>query len=409
MNITIIGSGPAGLYAAIAAHKRAKVTLIEKNERLGGTCVLYGCIPSKAMIHPLSLSYSLSKLKKNISFNYYEIQNLAKDSINRLSKGVEYMLESYGVEVIHEEAKIRSGNVNIKNQSISSDAIIVATGTIKPKIEGTLASDDLPYLDKDFNKVTIIGGGAGGVEYAWLLHMAGKEVSIIEKSNYLMPYLDDDMRKAITAHFSKLGIKLYLNSEPKIENNKVLLNGKELESDIILYTFGRSPNLDGFEELPHDKWIKVDDRMYTGIGNIYAAGDVTGSFTAHEAIHKGFIAGLNAVGIKKSYNSQAVPKVIYTEPQIAYVGKIEGNCVKVNMAEIGRAVVEKNTDGFVKICEKNGKIVGAEAFSHDAEEIITTVSAMMTFNVNIENALDLVIPHPSYLEAIWEALLRLQS
>ncbi|ARM75702.1 FAD-dependent oxidoreductase [Acidianus manzaensis] len=409
MNITVIGSGPAGLYAALAASKKAKVTLIEKNEKLGGTCVLYGCIPSKAMIHPLSLSYSLSKLNKNISFNFLEVQKFAKNAINRLSKGAEYMLENNGVEVIHASAELRSGEVNANNQSIHSDAIIVATGTSKPEVKGTLASDDLPYLDRDFNKVVVIGGGAGGLEYAWLLHMAGKEVSIVEKSNYLMPYLDDDMKKSITSFFSKIGVKLYLNSEAKIENNKIYINENEVNTDIILYTFGRNANIKGFEELPHEKWIKVDERMYTGVRNIYAAGDITGSFTAHEAIHKGYIAGLNAIGIKKIYNSQNVPKVIYTEPQIAYVGKIEGTCVKVNMAEIGRAITEKSTDGFLKVCKQNNKIIGAEAFSHDAEEIITTIASLMTFNVNIEEALDLIIPHPSYLESIWEALLRLQS
>lgn len=406
MNIVIIGSGPAGIYAALAASKKAKVKLIEKNEKLGGTCVLYGCIPSKAMIHPLTLADSLGKLKKNITFDFSELQQIAKEVVNRVSKGVEYTLESHGVEVIHSTAELRGGKVNVDGESIDSDGVIVATGTLKPQIPGTIASDDLPFLDKQFKKVTVIGGGAGGVEYAWLLHMAKKDVTIIEKSSYLMSYLDDDMRKAVTSFFSKKGIKIVLNAEAKITNGKVILNDKEIESDVILYTFGRLPNLKGFEELPHEKWVKVNERMHTGIGNIYAAGDITGTFTAHEAIHQGFVAGLNSIGIKKSYNSNAIPKVIYTEPQIAYVGKTEGNCIKINMVEITRAVAEKNTEGFLKLCEQNGKIIGAEAFSHEAEEIITTIASLMTYNINIENALDLIEPHPSYLEVIWEALLR---
>lgn len=409
MNVVIVGSGPAGIYAALSASKKAKVKLVEKSDKLGGTCVLYGCIPSKAMIHPLVLAESLNKLRRQVNFDFNELQQLAKETVNRISKGIEYMLESHGVEVIHSKAELRSGKINIGNENMNSDAIVVATGTKKPQILGTIASDDLPYLDRDFKKVVVIGGGAGGVEYAWLLHMAKKDVTIVEKSNYLMPYLDDDMKKSITSFFLRKGIKVMTNADAKIVENKVIVNGKELEADIILYTFGRSPNLEGFEELPHEKWVKVDERMYTGIGNIYAAGDITGTFTAHEAIHQGYIAGLNATGSKKMYKPNAVPKVIYTEPQIAYVGKIEGNCVKVNMSEITRAVADKNTEGFLKLCEQNGKIVGAEAFSHEAEEIITIISALITYNISLEDALDFIEPHPSYLEAIWEALLRLKS
>ncbi len=405
MNITIIGSGPAGVYSAIASSKMGhKVRLIEKNERLGGTCVLYGCIPSKAMLHPLFLKYSTEELGREINFPFTELQKIAKNVVNRLSKGVEYMLESYGVEVIHGKAELKEGNIQVGGQTIPSDKIIVATGTEKPQIKGTIASDDLPYLDKDFSKVLVIGGGAGGVEYAWLLKMAGKDVSIIEKSDSLLPYLDEDLRKAVTTYFKKIGIKLYLSSEVNLEKQPIIG-----EPDVILYTFGRKPVLDGFEELPHEKYVKVDNRMYTGINNIYAAGDIIGTFTAHEAIHEGFIAGLNAGGVEKHYNPEAVPKVIYTEPQIAYVGKTEGKCVKINMAEIPRAIAEGLTEGFIKVCAEGKKITGAVAFSQDAENIVTLISMFMNYNIDIDKAIDFIEPHPSYLEAVFEALLRLNS
>ncbi|BDC19016.1 NAD(P)/FAD-dependent oxidoreductase [Acidianus sp. HS-5] len=403
MNITIIGSGPAGVYSAIASSKMGhKVKLIEKNDKLGGTCVLYGCIPSKAMLHPLFLKYSTEELGRELNFSFAEIQKIAKNVVNRLSKGVEYMLESYGVEVIHDRAELNSGNIQIGGQTIPSDRIIVATGTEKPQVKGTIASDDLPYLDKDFSKVLVIGGGAGGVEYAWLLKMAGKDVSIAEKSDSLLPYLDEDLRKAVTSYFKKIGIKLYLSSEVNLE--------KPIdEPDVILYTFGRKPVLKGFEELPHEKYIKVDKRMYTGVSNIYAAGDVIGTFTAHEAIHEGFVAGLNAGGVEKYYNPEAVPKVIYTEPQIAYVGNTKGKCVKINMAEIPRAIAEGLTEGFLKVCAEEKKISGAVAFSQDAEDIVTLISTFMNYNIDLEKAIDFIEPHPSYLEAVFEALLRLNS
>ncbi|MUM64737.1 NAD(P)-binding protein [Acidianus infernus] len=410
MNITIIGSGPAGIYSAIASAKLGnKVRLIEKNDKLGGTCVLYGCIPSKAMLHPLFLKYFAEETGRELNFSFSEIQKIAKNVVNRLSKGVEYMLESYGIEVIHGKAQLKGGNIQVGGQTIPSDKLIVATGTEKPQIEGTIASDDLPYLDKEFSKVLVIGGGAGGVEYAWLLKMSGKEVSIVEKSDSLLPYLDEDLKKAVTAYFKKIGIKLYLSSEITLGDKPRIGNEELPQSDIILYTFGRKPALEGFEELPHEKWVKVDKRMYTGVNNIYAAGDITGTFTAHEAIHEGFVAGLNASGIEKYYNPEAVPKVIYTEPQIAYVGNTKGKCVKINMTEIPRAIAEGLTEGFLKVCTEGKKITGAVAFSHDAENIITLISMFINYGIDIDKAIDFIEPHPSYLEAVFEALLRLNS
>jgi dihydrolipoamide dehydrogenase len=404
--ITVIGSGPAGIYAAITASSLGeKVTLIELNERLGGTCVLYGCIPSKAMLHPLTLAYELSRIGIEVKIEYETLRKLAADAISRLSKGVEYMLESHGVNVIRGKAKLKGKDVEVNGQSVKSDKIVVATGTLKPT--GGITSDDLPYLEKDFNRIVVVGGGVGGVEYGWLLRMSGKEVYVVEKESLLLPKHDKDLREAVTNQFRRIGVKLVLNSEAKVEGNKVILSdGKALEGDLILISFGRRANLEGFEELPQvEGWLKVNEYMETLYKGIYGAGDVTRSFTAHEAIHKGLIAGLNAVGIRKAYNGQVVPKVIYTMPQIAYVGNTEdGECVKVNMVSIARAIAEKETEGFVKICFKEGKIVGAVAFSERAEEIITLIALAMRLNASLEQLLDFQFPHPSYLEAIWEGV-----
>ncbi|BFH72371.1 NAD(P)/FAD-dependent oxidoreductase [Sulfurisphaera javensis] len=407
--IVVIGSGPAGLYGALTASLLGeKVKLIEENEKLGGTCVLYGCIPSKAMLHPLALKYSLERIGKKVDFTYEELTKLAQDAINRLSKGVEYMLESAGVEVIHGKGILKGKEVEVSGQVLYPDKVLVATGTLKPEIKGTIASDDLPYLTKDFNVVTVIGGGVGGVEYGWLLHKVGKEVHIVEKDNLLLPKHDMDLRNSVTNHFKRIGVKLHLRTEAKIEEGKVKLSdGSEIKSDIILMSFGRKPNLNGIESLPHDYWIKVNEYMETPLKDIYAAGDVTGSFTAHEAIHKGYIAGLNMKGVKKAYDGTAVPKVIYTMPQVAYVGNTDrGRCVKVELSSLGRAITEKRTEGFVKICEENGKVIGGVAFSERAEEIISLIALGIKLKATVDELLDFHYPHPSYLEIIWEILRR---
>ncbi|BAB66956.1 dihydrolipoyl dehydrogenase family protein [Sulfurisphaera tokodaii] len=409
--IVVIGSGPAGIYGAFTASALGeKVKLIEEKERLGGTCVLYGCIPSKAMLHPLYLKYSLERLGKKIDFSYEELIKLAQDAISRISKGVEYMLESYGVEVIYGRGVLKSKEIEVSGQTLYPDKVLVATGTLKPEINGTIASDDLPYLNKEFNSVTVIGGGVGGIEYGWLLHKIGKEVHIVEKENLLLPKHDMDLRNYVTNHFKRIGVKLHLGVEAKIENNKVKLsNGEEIKSDIILMSFGRKPNLTGVESLPHDYWIKVNEYMETPIKDIYAAGDITGSFTAHEAIHKGYIAGLNMKGIKKPYDSSAVPKVIYTSPQIAYVGNTNsGRCMKMEFSGLARAIAEKETEGFLKICVENEKVIGGVAFSERAEEIISLLALGIKFKGSLDELLDFQYPHPSYLEMIWEILRKIK-
>jgi len=409
--IVVVGGGPAGIYGAITASILGeRVKLIEEKEKLGGACVLYGCIPSKAMLHPLSLKYSLERLGKDVGFTYEELVKLAQDVINRMSKGVEYMLESAGVEVIHGKAVLKGKEIEVSGRTYKPDKILVATGTSKPEVKGTIASDDLPYLDKDFKKVVVIGGGMGGVEFSWLLHKTGKEVHLVEKEPLLLPKQDQDLRTAVTDHFKRIGIKLHLNTEAKIEEGKVKLsNGEEIQADIILMTFGRKPNIEGFESIPHKYFIDVNEYMETQIKDIYAAGDITGTFTAHEAMHEGYIAGLNMKGIRKAYNGKAVPKVIYTSPQIAYVGNTDqGKCVKISMASLPRAIADKETEGFVKVCEEGGKIVGAVAFSERAEEIISLIALAMKLNANIDDLLDFHYPHPSYLEIIWEALRKIK-
>jgi len=410
MKVTIIGSGPAGLYAALVAQRNgAKVTLVEKSERLGGTCVLYGCIPSKAMLAPLGLAYSLNRLGREVKFTFQELRSLSMSTVDRVSKAVSLTLESAGIDVVHGNAELRSSKVHVGGEQIPSDAVIVATGTRKPDIKYTVASDDLPYYETDFNKVVLIGGGVGGVEYGWLLRMAGKEVTIVEKDSLLLPGHDQDLRTSVTSYFRRMGVNLMLNSIAKLENGSVTVNGEKLDADLVVMTFGRKFETFGFDELTSEGKIEVDEFMRTKVNGIYAAGDVTGSYTAHEAIHKGFVAGINATGGRKKYEGNAIPKVIYTEPQIAYVGRTEGICRKTNMTEIVRAVAEKRTEGFVKICrDEQGRITGGVAFSERGEEIITFVSTLMRIGVKVSDAIDVVLPHPSYLEAVWETLLRLQ-
>ncbi|MCQ4450120.1 MAG: NAD(P)/FAD-dependent oxidoreductase [Sulfolobales archaeon] len=399
MRFAVIGSGPAGLYAALTLAQRAKVTLIEQNEKLGGTCVLYGCIPGKAMLKAASLSAQAERLGKRLEFAFSEAQALARRASELVSKGEEYLLSDAGVEVVHGRATLTGGTLRVNNETLRVDGVIVATGTKRP--EGT-ASDDLPSLN-DFHRIAVIGGGVGGVEYAWLLRKLGKEVHVYEAEDLLLPKHDPDLRRAVTSHFQKLGVRLHLKARARVEGNKVITEEGAQEFDVVLFSFGRKPNLEGIE-VPTDErgFVRVDRYMFTGISNVYAAGDVTGSFTAHEAMRKGIVAALNLLGQRTAYDGTSVPKVIYIHPQIAYFGDVSnGDCVKVQVASLPRAVAERESEGFVKVCFNEGRLAGAVAFSPEAEGVVTLASLMR--GKRAEEILLEQIPHPSYLEAIWEA------
>ncbi|BBG28272.1 FAD-dependent oxidoreductase [Sulfuracidifex tepidarius] len=408
--ITVIGGGPAGIYASIEAAKRgAKVTLIEREDRLGGTCTLYGCIPTKSMLYPLNIRNSIDKIGGSASISTDTLQQLAKGSIERLSKGIESILESMDINVVHGKGFLRSGKVNINNESVDSDAVIITTGTERKREEGLIYSEDLHEVDLSFRSIGIIGGDVGGLESAWMLKELGKEVYLIDRSPFLLSYLDNDMRSSITNFFKKIGIKVILNTEVKEIAKKgesfslSLSDGITISVERVLKSFGRYPATEGID-LPKERYIKVDDYLRTGVNNIYAAGDVIGTHTAHSAIHAGKIAGSNATGSKLLFNREAIPHVVYTKPEIAYTGIMEGNCVKLQAASNGREIIERETQGFLKLCSSNDRLISAEAFMEGAEYVISIASLMIRMHLTLPQLMDFIPPHPSTFELLKDGI-----
>ncbi|EZQ12041.1 MULTISPECIES: NAD(P)/FAD-dependent oxidoreductase [Acidianus] len=411
MRTIVVGSGPAGIYTAITASMESKVTLIEKEERLGGTCVLYGCIPSKGMITPVRYYSYLLDLGKAPSLTFDEVRRMGREASSRLSKGVEYMLESHGVEVVHGEGSLKSGGIEVGGQRIDGDFIAVTTGGYREKQEGILYSETLPYVDLDFQSVVIFGGDVGGLEYGWMLKKIGKDVTIVDKNTSLMPYLDKEISQALTNQFRRIGINLLLGKEvKKVEKGKLeTSDGSEIRGDVVYVTFGRKAEIRGFENLPHDNYIKVDDYLFTGINGIYAGGDVIGTHTAHHAMYAGSVIGKNILGRKTKFDKTGIPYVVYTDPELAYVGEMKGSCVKVQMASLARPITDRMTSGFLKVCAEGSRIVGAQAFMHDAEDVISIIAMAIRLNLTLDQLSEYVAPHPSYIEAVTEAIRELNQ
>ncbi|WP_338603195.1 NAD(P)/FAD-dependent oxidoreductase [Sulfolobus tengchongensis] len=405
MKVVIVGAGPAGIYAALNLSKHAKVTLIEREERLGGTCVLYGCIPTKSMLHPLI------SLKQKTEFTLHSLRENAINSINTISKNLEQLLLSHDIEVIHANGFLRSSIVNAGNTSLAADKILITTGTRREKLDGIRFTEDLAYSKDDYNSVIVVGGDVGGIELSWMMRKLGKEVHLIDKNNALLQNVDNTLSEIVTNYLAQMGVKLHLGrSTSKINSNSVVLeSGEIISADSVFVTFGRKPNIEGFEEIAHNKYINVDEYLRTQVPNIYAAGDIIGTFTAHEAIYGGIIAARNILGENREFLVEGIPKVIYIHPQIAYVGVMSGKCVTLNTLSLTRTIIEREDEGFLKLCARDDRITGAVAFMPNAEDVISIISILIRYQIPLKDAVNLVLPHPSYLEAVTEALMKLES
>jgi len=347
-NIAVIGGGPGGYVSSIYASKnKAKVVLIEEKE-LGGTCLNAGCIPTKALIHSASLIQEIREAERfgitfeNMRYDWNAIQNNVRNTVRTLSKGVESLLKANGVCVIKATPKLLNENtIQITNESekkiLTAEKIIIATGSTPIKIP--IPGNDLPnvitseqalFLEKPPSSITIIGGGAIGLEIAYIFNSFGVDTNIIEMLPEILPGKDEQLSKQLRQALMKQGIKIYTNSKVKeikqqdnclmsvIENKD---GTKAIESEYVLMAVGRKPNFSAVEGIAverHKTGIAVDDYLRTSVKNIFAIGEVTGKpMLAHVASHQGIIAANNALNAKRQIEYTVIPSCIYTKPEIA--------------------------------------------------------------------------------------------
>ena len=453
-DVVIIGSGPAGYVCAIrCAQLGLKTACVESRKTLGGTCLNIGCIPSKSLLN-LSETYhealgefnNLGIEVSNIKLNLSKMMNNKKRSVLALTKGVEFLFKKNKITHLKGNGSILSNNtvtvtdVSGKKYSYKAKNIVISSGSVPTSLPGikidkkiVVSSTEALSFDKVPKVLIIIGGGYIGLEMGSVWKRLGSKVTVIEFFDSIIPEMDKDISTEFLKILKKQGINFKLNSKVTgvnivrdqavvdFTNNKSAMR-ERVQCDKVLVAVGRKPNIDpnitklGIK-LDSQKKIQVNKKFGTSIKNIYAIGDVIkGPMLAHKAEDEGIAVAEIIAGQAGHVNYDVIPAVIYTSPEVASVGKTEGQLKKENIKyKVGkfpflansRAKVNNKTDGFVKIIadEKTDKVLGVHMIGPHVGEMIAEMAIAMEFGASSEDIARTCHAHPTHTEAIKEAAL----
>jgi len=440
-DLVIIGAGPGGFDAAIFAKEHGlDVTLIERH-KVGGTCLNYGCIPTKTLYHNAKTIKNMKSLDlfgvevDEFKIQYETIKTRKESIVENQVNNILTSIKKLGIELIEGEAQIINKNeVHVNDMVIKTKNIIIATGSVSKKIpfEGDDLdiihdSTDILSLEKFPKKMVVIGAGVIGCEMATIFNYFDCEVTLVEYLDSILPPLDKDIKKRAQNLFKRQGIKTYTQSSLKKVIKKdglyyavVESKGKiiEIETDYVLLSTGRSPNFGNIdlEKLGIEKsnlGIKVNDSFQTNIDNIYAIGDVTGLLMlAHKATYDGYKAVSHILGKDMKINFNQVPSVVFSFPEISSVGLTEQDLVgkeyrtnKYLFKTNAKAECLNETDGFVKmIVDENDILVGVHIIGAHASDLIHEVTSIMYKNININEYKNIIHAHPTISEVIGECI-----
>ncbi|MEI7475122.1 MAG: dihydrolipoyl dehydrogenase [bacterium] len=440
-DIAIIGAGPGGYVAAIkAAQLGAKVALVER-EYMGGTCLNWGCIPTKAVLASVDRFVEAKKLAKfgitaeNISIDYQKVSERKTATVEKIRKSLTQLVNSYNIDIIEGTASIKdTHHLVVKNNEniteIEFKNLIIATGSTPVSLPGLTVdhkfifdTNDILSLDKLPESVLIVGSGASGIEWARIFSNMGKKVTVVEVGSKLAPMLDNSCSERVERLFKRSKIDYYYSTHvEKIEDKKVILaNHKLIEPEIIFLAAGRAPvvNIEGLKETGLDfngKFIDVDNNMRTNIDNIYAIGDVTGKLLlAHVASHHAIIAVEHIMqGKEGHFDYDSVPKIVYGTPEICSVGLTEEEIKAKSIpylsntfmiGGVGKSVIEDEIDGFIKVLATKDKILGVHLVAKNGDFLIQQAAIAMNNGLSPDQLKHTVFAHPTVSEALHEAFL----
>jgi dihydrolipoamide dehydrogenase len=441
-DVAILGGGMGGYPAAIRASQLGlRVALVEA-DKLGGTCLHIGCIPTKALLESSEL-YNRVATKgaefgikaEVVGYDYPRIAQRRDAVVNQLYKGVQFLMKKNKIEVVAGRGRLRDRNtIEVNGKMVSAQNLIVATGSVVKTLPGIeldgqyiVSSDNVVKAASAPESICIIGAGAVGVEFATFFHELGVKVTLLEALDRLVPLEDEDVSKELLASFKKAGIDVRVGV--KVKSAKKARDGVSVETDQgevwakqLLVAVGRAAvskeiGLEqvGVETQPNG-FVKVDEWMRTSVDTIHAIGDVVGGFLlAHAASHEGIVAAEDIAGQRLAPMEQnLVTRCTYSHPQVASVGLTEkqardkGHEVKIGkfpFSAIGRAQIHGETAGFVKIVSdaKTGQMLGTHIVGAEATELIAEPALTQLFQGDAWELGRNIHPHPTLSEAVMEA------
>lgn len=443
-DLSIIGGGPGGYVAAIKASQLGlKVALFEEY-KLGGVCLNWGCIPTKSLLHSAEFMEEATHFgldKKDLSKIALEkIVQMSRTASDNLSKGVSGLMKKNKIDVYNHKAipEIKDNGfiVNLEKETIESDKLILATGC-KSRTIGQTSFSEVIWSSKEAmipkflpQKLSIIGSGAIGIEFASVYNALGSEVTVFESQDRILPQFDNDISNEAKKIFEKKGIKFELNAninEIKDQKKSVSFNNndKQIISDALIISIGVVPNLDDQiiqkTSISNNKsgYIETNGNYETNVKNIFAIGDIIGGpWLAHKAMHDAINCINYIVSGKSSHKpkNHEIPGCIYSLPQIATVGYTEQQLKENNIPykkgnfpflANGKSQTMSNVHGFVKTLfnSDTGEFLGAHLIGPDVTEMISTFGLAMTSESTEDEFINTIFAHPTLSESIHESVL----
>lgn len=447
IDLLIIGGGPAGYVAAErAGHNGLNVVLFEK-KAMGGVCLNEGCIPTKTLLYGAKIYENALHGDKygvfgdNIRFDYEKMISRKKKVVRKLVSGVESKMKANKVTVVKGDAMIEGRSavgieVSCNGEMYTGKNLLVCTGSEAsvPPIPGLKEAGDVVLTNREILEMTerpaslvVIGGGVIGMEFASFFNSLGTKVTVIEMLPEILGGLDFEISAMLRGIYAKKGIAFNLNAKVvQVEGKNVIFekDGEihKVEGDKILLSVGRRPVTQGFGldkigvELLRNG-IKVDEKMRTNVPGVFAAGDVTGfSLLAHTASREGEVVVNNLTGRNDIMRYNAIPGVVYTNPEVAGVGETEESAkekkiaykvAKLSMAYAGRFVAENESgNGLCKVLvgEKHGEVIGVHMLGNPSSEIIYGACMAIEQEMTLKEMQEVVFPHPTVSEIFKETV-----
>lgn len=448
-DLIIIGGGPAGYLAAERAGQAGLNTLLIEKRSIGGVCLNEGCVPSKAMLYSAKIldgakhGDQYGVMAGNVSLNHEAVVERKNRVVKTLVLGIEIKLKRKRVNIAEGFAEIMSRSregyeVKANGKIYIGKRLLIATGSmpIIPPISGIkeglekgfiLTNREILNLRKVPESLVIVGGGVIGLEMASYYNSAGSKVTVIEMLDHIAGYTDGEIANILLKNYENKGVEFKLGARVvEIKEGTVVYetNGQKMivEADKVLMSIGRRPVTEGIGlerigvELERGR-IKTDERGKTNIPEVYAAGDVNGhSMLAHTAYREAEVCINNILGKKDIMRYNAIPSVIYTNPEVGCVGEteetalqkgIDYEAVRISMKYSGRYVAEnEDGDGICKVLidKKYRNIIGVHMIGSYASEVIYGAGLMIETEMRVEDIKELVFPHPTVSEIIREAI-----